>query len=159
MSKVRKRNLETSEVIKVDLDIERKPISKDIISESIKTVDTDVTGISFILFHLEFISSKYDISYEYVIILLYLYDLKIFTMTIEVHERQIALYQYVVNDLITDDYSVNNNKLYKLTDKGNGIVEEFRKVMKNDKSVMLKNRNTDIDLDSKAKSVLSSFFK
>lgn len=113
--------------------------------------------LSYLIFYIEYISEKHSISYEKLLMLLYLKELQLFPMDFKIHNRSVRLPEYLASGLIVAD-SLNNKKVYKLSNKSLDIIKQFGVSFNDNNSLLLKNRVTDVDLDSKVASVLTGMF-
>ena len=113
---------------------------------------------SYLIFHLENISVKENISYEKILIILYLHELGLFTLGINISGRNFYLKDIMNLGYIVQDYTHKGNKLFKLTQIGIDVVNDFNKRLKDNSSLIAKNRETDVDLDSQVKSALDSYY-
>ncbi len=113
---------------------------------------------SYLIFHLEDISVKEAISYEKILMILYLHELGLFTLRINISGREFYLIEIMNLGYIVQDYSHKGNKLYKLTKEGIDIVNDFNDRLKDNSPLIAKNRETDADLDRQVKSALDDYF-
>lgn len=127
-------------------------VEKDVESES-------GSKLCYLIFCYEDIRMRYNLSVDDVNILLYLKELWLFNLQLEVHGRFIRLGRYLENEYIAEDYTYKNKKLYKLTDKARNIIKEFDDGILNSNIHFSRNRQVDMDLKSTLKSVLSDIYK
>lgn len=113
--------------------------------------------LSYLIFNLQEVSEKYNLSYEKIVMLIYLKELSVFALDIKIVNRKVKLTEYLSSGLITLDYSVKKN-LYKVSDLGSQIISDLQNSIKNSSSFYTQNRQTDIDVDNKIKSALSGLF-
>lgn len=153
--KIRKIDTKTEQPIKIKA-VEKK-VLPGILSKRI--VNNANSPYSYLLFCLEILMEKYVLDYDEVLIFLYLHELGLFELKIKILERKINLGIYLRLGYICENYSHRKQKLYKLTDKGIGVITEFYKIMNNRDSFISANRKTEIALKSKVKAVLGDYFQ
>lgn len=137
---------------KVGLISEITSIQKDIVVQSKKT------NTSFMIFAFQKIQEKYGIDYDTILMLTYLSELSLFSIRLKIQSRGVYLLNYIDLGLIQKDYSVKNRSVYRLTPKSEKIVSEFVELVDNPDDVLEKNREVDLDVDTKVSSVLSKYF-
>lgn len=153
------KNIEIKERSKVVVkELSKKGLTKDsLFDKKEPVIFANENSLSYIIFHIEYVSEKYSLSYEKLLMLLYLKELQMFSMDFKIHSRNIRLHEYLASGLIIKDY-INEKKIYRLSSKGLNIIKDFNVSFKNNNALLLKNRVTDIDLNSRVASVLSSMF-
>lgn len=126
------------------------------VEENIIVGNSGVLG--FMLFSLQKISSSYNVSYDDVLIFLYLKELWVFPLQIVILNRTIRLGEYLKDGYIAVDYSNNNKELYKLTEKSNKILRVLYELLNNTDGFIMDNRKTDVDLTRRLNAVLEKLF-
>jgi len=139
--------------------IQKNALTNEVLFDKKKiVVESDNLKTSYTIFCLQSLNAKYNLSYDNLLILIYLQELSLFEIKITILNRRIKLDSFIFSEHIIEDYSNNNKKLYKLTDKSIRIVKEFYELLSNNSYFLSKNRQTELDLDNKVKSVLGNFF-
>lgn len=151
MFPLKKINLEKEVVLPNKADKESVFIKDNII-------EANKISTSYSLFALEVLSDKYYIEYEDILVILYLYELGLFELKINVLQKKINLKHLLSNDFIVMDYNCQGKELYKLTKKSFSIVKEFNELINNVGSFLTHNRKAELDLKNKVTSVLDSYF-
>lgn len=121
-------------------------------------VESDKLNTAYTIFSLQRLTNKYGLDYDWLLVIIYLKELNIFEFTIMVLDRKIKLDYLFRAEYIVEDYSNNNKKLFKLTDKSIRIVKEFYNLLSNTSLFISENRKTELDVESKVKSVLGNYF-
>jgi hypothetical protein len=121
-------------------------------------VESDKLNTAYTIFSLQKLTVKYGLDYDWLLVLIYLKELNLFEFTVMVIDRKIKLDYLLIAEYIVEDYSNNNTKLFKLTDKSISIVKEFYNSLSNTSLFISKNRKTELDVESKVKSVLGNYF-
>lgn len=114
---------------------------------------------AYLIFALHEVASKFDTDINVLLILLYLKELGIFNLRISVLTRIYRIGDYEKKGFIRVDYSKGGKKLYRLSDKGLKIVDALYAKLNDNSAYLSSNRHTDIDLESRMKSVISGFFR
>ena len=73
------------------------------------------------------VTSRYELSVEEVLCLIYLYELGVFSLVIKFQGREFRLGSLMDKGFVKEDYSYNNRKLYSLSDKGFDAINLFNK--------------------------------
>ena len=122
-------------------------------------VNTDKLSPLYTIFYLEELSEKYLLTYEEILTMLYLYELGLFKLTVKVIHANIYVSNYLKLGYIVKDFKHKRIQLYKLSDKGFNVVNDFFKLSENRNSYLSYNRQTGVDTEGKLKSTLSNYFK
>lgn len=125
-------------------------------SKNIKVEESDI-DMFYLIFSLGKVCEDYNIAYEDCVILLYLYELGVFPLSLEVHSKMIRLKGYLLIDLIKEEGVFNGKKLYSLTNTSNDIL---KKIFSFDYTrVKHKNRVVETGVGLKVSSALNSYFE
>jgi len=125
--------------------------------EELVVSEVSKKSIPYIIFSFQHISNKYNIDYKKIAFLLYLHELKYFKNSLIVSEKKMILGELISLGFVHIEYSVKNN-IYSLTETGRNIVVDFYEYENDRSTFYLENRQTDIDVESKVKSVLKNLF-
>ena len=147
-----------SKALRITTDSKKSLKNEDLFVENNIVVES-LGGFQYMIFCYQEIYNMYGLSAEEVLIILYLKDLWLFGLQINVVSRKYQLGSFLKRGFIVVDYTYNNKELYRLSDKGNGVINEFNNLLKNSKSYISENRETDLSQESKMNSVLDKFFK
>lgn len=113
--------------------------------------------IPYLLFNSFYVLDKYDLDFLDVFVIIYLNELGVFSLSIDVLERRINIGHLLEKGFVKLDYSFNKKKLYSLSDKGCLVIDDFNKSFKNQEVYKGKNRKTDFDSGVKISSVLDRY--
>lgn len=127
-------------------------LNKDIIVEGSKS------GLPYTLFHLQKLKQDFGISYEDFFILIYLQELSIFSLRIQVLDRRFDYGSFLKEGYIDRDYTDPKKNLYKVSEVGLFIIKRFIYMQKNSDAFMSENRQTSLDVDTTVSSALSGYF-
>ncbi len=122
-------------------------------------IDSSKVNLFYLIHHVDYFSNEYDMNHLDVLMVIYLYELGIFSRDIEVGENNIRLDRLSRLGLVEDDFSINGKKLMSLSATGIMMVRKISKrIMDNDKYISI-NRKTIIDDDSRARAVINKYLK
>ncbi|WP_439132515.1 hypothetical protein [Polaribacter sp.] len=108
--------------------------------------------LCFLIFSVNEMLDKYKLTHEEVLIILYLYELGLFTIYVDINRgTEYSLNPFLKKGLIEQDYSNNDKKLFKLSDIGVDLVKNIFYNLEN--SEVFKNRNREISLELESKAV------
>jgi len=157
--KLKNFNPLTEAPVKIDFKYNKKALTRKQVfnKEEIVMKSTDVKT-SYLIFQLQEIKEKYKISYEKILVLLYLQELGLFSDPIKVFGEKIKLAEFIHAGYMAESFNNKSTVLYKLTDRGVGIVLEFNSLVDNNEGNIMKNRSTDLSLEAKTKGVLADFY-
>lgn len=147
-----RRLVNIGEVVEKDLDYTKKYRYADI------RINSSNTDLCYLIFHLDSLSRDYKININEVLLLVYLYELGVFSGTIEFEGRLVRVIGLERYGFIEIDYSHNGKKLYSLSAKGIMFVKDFSKRISNSEHLIHRNRKAIMDDDSRAKAVISRYF-
>ena len=88
------------------------------------------------------VTSRYELSVEEVLCLIYLYELGVFSLVIKFQGREFRLGSLMDKGFVKEDYSYNNRKLYSLSDKGFDAINLFNKSFSMDRIDLSNNKKT-----------------
>jgi len=158
MARTKKINKQSDEEVIID-DVSKNGLTKEKLFEK---KDIVIIGksrkSSYLIFGIYDTAEKYDIKPDWVIMLLYLHELELFNLEIRVLGKLHRIGEYKNHGLIKPNYSNNGKRLYCLSQKGLKVIEYLYSCLDDNSKYILKNRQTDVDLDSKVKGVLSNYF-
>ncbi len=155
------KTIDVSTEIPIDIKfLKKKSLSNTVLFEQ-KEIIVESSKISslYTIFSLEYISEKFLLTYEEILIMLYLYELGLFKLKITIINESFNVSNFIGLGYIVEDYSYKKTKLYKLSEKGINIVAEYLYHSKNNDTYISCNRQIGVDLDSKVKSTLSNYLK
>lgn len=160
MQKVKLKNVDVNKEKSLHIKVVRKKAltSEVLFQKKNVVVESDNLEMAYTIFSLQALSDKYKLSYDSLLVLLYLQELSLFSMKIRIFNRSIKLNNLFHLGYIKEDYSNNNKKLFKLTEKAIPVVKEFYYLLSNSSSFISSNRKTDLDLNNKVKSTLGDYF-
>lgn len=121
-------------------------------------VESSQINFSYLIFSLQKVCQKYGIDYDECIMLMYLQELGLFSIQLKVLKRTVRLGDYLLKELIVEDYSHKNKKLYRLSDVGKDIVKEIYSNVSDNTRYVGENRSTDLGVDTKVTAMLSKYF-
>jgi len=114
--------------------------------------------LPYLFLHITKVSDDYNVSFKDILLLLYLKELQVFDYKINVFGEEVFLKNLFEKGFIDNDFSYKKKNYWCLGKKGIEVVEYFySSLLKNDELIAL-NRGSDIDVESKLKSTLSSLF-
>lgn len=131
-----------------------KPITKEVVA-----FNEDKFDIASILFNLQDTCNKYGITYDNVLVLIYLNELCVFRYTIYILDRRIDLKEYRSLGFIAEDFEVKRHNYYRITNRGKEIAEYFFSTLNNSSGVIGENRVLELDARAKMKSVLENHYR
>ena len=155
------KKFKKEEVVKVEVpSVKKDSLSKsDLLEKEVVEIQAGKNNLLYMIVHLERMKVEFGVSYEEMLTLLYLKELGVFRLRIYVLDKWISLTKFEESGIITQDYYHRSKTLFKLTDKGNTIIDAFMKYFNTPDAFLLDNRETDIDVASKMKSVLSKIYE
>ena len=156
--RIKKIDIDNEESIEIKKVVKNSLTNEVIFDKKKLIVESDNLNTAYTIFSLQNLTDKYSLDYDRLLIILYLKELNLFSLRIKVLDRSILLRSFIPSGFIVEDYSNNNKKLFKLTDKSIRIVKEFYDSLSNNSSFLSKNREAELDVDSKVKSVLGDYF-
>jgi len=121
------------------------------------SVDSLKENNLYIIFGIQKVCDDYGIDYEECLMMMYLYELGLFGLQLSIESRRFNLGDYLLKDLICEDYSHKRKKLYRLSKLGNSIVNQILKSISDVSMFSTKNRSCDLEVDLKLKNTISSY--
>ena len=112
-----------------------------------------------LLFSFQKVCKEYGIGYDECLVLLYLYELGLFGLRINIFKKRINLGDYLLKDFIKEDYSHYDKKLYKLSSLGSEIVKCLLQYSSDTTNYVGENRSVGLGLKNKVTSALSNYFR
>lgn len=160
MHKVKLKKVDVNKEKSLHIKVVRKKVltSEVLFQKKNVVVESDNLEMAYTIFALQALSEKYKLSYDSLLVLLYLQELSLFAMKIRIFNRLFKLDNLFHLGYIKEDYSNNNKKLFRLTEKAIPVVKEFYDLLLNSSSFISSNRQTDLDLNNKVKSTLGNYF-
>lgn len=160
MHKVKLKKVDVNKEKSLHIKVVRKKVltSEVLFQKKNVVVESDNLEMAYTIFALQALSDKYKLSYDSLLVLLYLQELSLFAMKIRIFNRLFKLDNLFHLGYIKEDYSNNNKKLFRLTEKAIPVVKEFYDLLLNSSSFISSNRQTDLDLNNKVKSTLGNYF-
>jgi len=116
-----------------------------------------IGGLSYLPFVYQEIYTKFGMSTDDVNLIIYLNELSLFSLKLMVIDKEVSLKDFYQREYVVSDFIKNNIQLYRLSDKSKIILKEFNYLLKSNDKFIKYNRQTDIDLETKMKSVLRSY--
>lgn len=150
--KAERRVIKITDAVDKDLDYTRKYRYADM------KLDSSKIELCYILLHLEAVSNEYKVGYNDTLMMLYLYELGLFSPLIELNGNNVRIIHLERYGFIEEDYSNKGRKYYSLSAKGVIFVQDFLSRISDNSKLLSKNRKAILDDDSRAKSVLARFF-
>ena len=144
-----------------DIDVSKKLEStkKILFQKSVVEVESSNMDLLYLVFGIQKACDEYGIDYEECLVLMYLKELGMFNLQLNVFSRRLNLGDYVLKGLIDEDYSHKSKKLYRLSKRGIKIVDSILKTISNKTKLIPQNRVVDLSLENKVSSVVSNYFK
>jgi hypothetical protein len=153
MSDFKLKQFSGSNIVDVDMSVIKKVevvSAKEIIS------NPTLNDYSYTLFVLETISSKMMLNYDEILVILYLNDLVVFGKKIDVPSGWYMLDGIIKRGFADKDYSFKDKDIYRLSEKGINVVDEYLRLFKEKDKWM--NLKTTLSDDSVVKSVIADYF-
>ena len=135
-------------------------ITKEMVFSQSKIVVSDENlKMSYIVFVLQKMSLEYNLSYENILLLVYLKELGLFRLQLDLLDKKPQIGHFENKGFIEQDYSIRGKTLYKLTSEGLCFVQEFYSLMSSPDPFLSFNREVDTGLDKNMKSFLDGYFR
>lgn len=148
---------ETPEVIP---DVKKESTTKNVLfKKSNVIVESSGSKLCYLIFGFQKVCEEYGIDYDECIVLMYLEELGLFKLQVQVFKRRVVLGDYLLKELIEEDYSHRKKKLYRLTKRGNDIVKGIYNTISDNSRLIGENRSVDLGLGNKVSSILSNYFR
>lgn len=142
----------------IKVDNKDKYVDKPVMVKKEIVVEGSKSNLPYTLFHLQKLKQEFGISYEDFLVLIYLQELSIFSLRIQVLDRRIDYGSFLKEGFIEQDYTQSNKNLYRVSDVGNFIIKSFVAMQKDSDAFISENRKTSLDVDSTVSSALSGYF-
>lgn len=127
-------------------------------SEKNIVIESKKLKTSYMIFAFQKVYEDFGIDYETIVVLSYLNELTLFSIRLSVQSRNLYLMDYIKLGLIKKDNTIKHKSLYRLTEKSLNIVNKFNYIIENPDSFIEKNREADLDVDSKVSNALEKYF-
>lgn len=128
-------------------------------AENELTVASTKRKTAYMIFAFDRARERFGIDYETIIVLNYLNELKVFTLTVMIDNKRFLLGDYIELGLIGREYKVRHKDFYCLTQKSIDIVDSFNSMLEDTNELISENRVTDLDVETKVSDVLAKYFK
>jgi len=143
-------------VVEVDLSVKK---NTQLIKAKKLSTSFSENDFSFTIFVLEELSGKYLLSYEDILVILYLYEIVVFGRKIDFNGGWYLLGNLIDKGFADKDYSIKEKDLYRLSERGIGLVNDYSKGFGNKDKWINENRKIPISDQSIVSSVISDYFK
>jgi hypothetical protein len=144
--------------------ISKEDIIKDKVLRETRIIDTDLFKIRFIIFHVQSICNEYGLSYEELLLIVYLKELVVFESMVTVIDNSFKI-AILAKYGFCEPYSETGFKRYskgryKLSRKGLEVADKFIISINNVDEYLLENRMGDeeLNLERSLKGFLSGYF-
>ncbi|QQV91487.1 hypothetical protein M1M25_gp053 [Tenacibaculum phage Gundel_1] len=122
-------------------------------------IDSSKIDLCYLILHVDLSSKKNNISHSDVLMLLYLYELGMFSTIIELESGGFSLSKLYKKGFLEDDYSMNGKKLISLSASGVLLVINLLKSFTDSDKYVGVNRKAIMDDDSRATSVIDRYLE
>lgn len=131
------------------------------ISGGEKLVDQIATKnvFPYLFLHLTKFCEEEKLTFKQVLLLLYLNELQIFNHKINLIDGEYQVTKISEYGFIETDFTYKKTNYWCLSDKGKNVVKRFYDQIGTNNSLLVMNRQTEMDVESKVKSTLSTLFK
>lgn len=143
-------------IVKITSEKKDKTYSKDFFKP--EKIDHNIYKTGYLAFQLQLTANKFGVTYDMILILLYLNELEIFSYKFKIIDRDLTVLDMVQFGFVYEDLIGGKRKLYKLTSKGKELVSHFNKNINNVDAFLLKNRSGFNESASVIKGVLDNYF-
>ena len=115
-------------------------------------INSSNLNICFLIFSMNEVIDKYQLEHKDILILMYLFELGLFSIYIDINtESKFSLNDYLKKGLIEEDFTNENKRLFRLSDAGIKLVRDVFYEL--EKSEVFKGRNREVDLDVESKAI------
>jgi hypothetical protein len=154
---VKKIDTLNEEVVEVALDKVKSGDFNVVLKKEEIVFNKDNFEIGTLIFNFQDTCNKYGITYDSLLILLYLNELSVFNYDLKIIDRDIKLREYQSLGFIVKDFT-SKRGYFKITAYGKEIVAYFASTMGDISGIIKENQVLDLDATAKMKSVLADYY-
>lgn len=122
-------------------------------------IDSSKIELCYLILHVDSASKKHGITHSDVLMLLYLYELGVFSSVIELENGGFSLTKLYKKGFLDEDYPINGKKLMSLSAYGVVLVTNLLKSFNDSDKYVDINRKAIMDDDSRATSVIGKYLE
>lgn len=143
-------------IVDVDFSVVKKV---EVVAAKEVVTTATLNDYSYTLFVLEAVSSKTLLSYEDITVILYLNELVVFGKKIEIPGGWYMLDGIIKKGYADRDYGFKDREIYRLSEKGIRVVDDYLKLFKEKERWINLNRKVGFSNNSVVKSAIQDYFQ